>query len=105
MGTGIGWLDDLGTRISQAADTAKATPEYATIETYLKTRAVEEVVKVIKPPTGNLTAAQIAAGQTGQPQQNQVIAVPQSIAGLDPKILIMGGIALVGLYFLMGSKR
>lgn len=56
----MGWFDDLSTRAQQAGDSALKD-----VNTYLAGRVVDATVQVAAAQTGNLTAAQLAAGQRG----------------------------------------
>lgn len=56
----MGWMDDLTARAKQYYDEG-----IKDINTYLGGRAVDEVVKIAAAQTGNLTAAQLAAGERG----------------------------------------
>lgn len=66
------WLDDLQARVEQATSGIVTD-----INAYINTRVVEPVVKIGQPQSGNLTAAQIAAGQKGTPAP---IAAPKAQA-------------------------
>lgn len=57
----MGWFDDLQARVSDFQDTSLG----GSISDYLESRVVDAVVKIGDQPTGNLSAAQIAAGQRG----------------------------------------
>jgi hypothetical protein len=89
----MGWFDDLQARVSESK-------EIATITDYLKGRAVDELVKTLEPSRGNLTAAELAQGQTGAPQNSQAIAIPAALQTDTTKILLVGGAVLVGLYLI-----
>lgn len=92
----MGWFDDLRARVEQSQ-------EYKDISSYLQNRAVDAVVKVIEPPKGNQTAAQISSGQAGAAAQNAVI-VPMSplttVKNYLPLILLG-----VGAYYLLKPSR
>lgn len=57
----MGFFDDLKVRAEQSVNIVSND-----INTYIQTRLTDAVVKVGEAPKGNLSAAQIAAGQTGQ---------------------------------------
>jgi hypothetical protein len=89
----MGWFDDFTARITESK-------EAQTISDYLRGRAVEELVKVAAPPKANLTEAQIAMGQTGEPQPSQAIAVPAALQTDTAKIVMIGLAGLAGLYLI-----
>lgn len=59
----MGFFDDLQARADQSLNQLKGD-----VTSYLESRVMSAVVKVGEPAKGNLTAAQIAAGQTGAPE-------------------------------------
>ena len=92
----MGLLDDLKKQAEAAA--AKLG---SNVQDYVKTNVTAAFVKVGEAPKGNLTQAQIAAGQTGQ-ADTAALAAPQSglqaITGNMGMILpIVGGIILIAL--------
>lgn len=106
----MGWLDDLSTRALQASDQALKD-----INSYLTGRAVDEVIKVGTAQTGNLSAAEIAAGKRGSvnPQAQPATTSPflqnasqaSQIAG--QAAMNYGPILLIGIaaWFLIGKSR
>lgn len=98
----MGWMDDLKMRAEQAFDDAKGG-----LQDYLAKSGAEAVVKIAAPRTGNLSAAQIAAGQRGAPPAMQPpvqVAKPvamQAAAISKPILLAIG----VGAYFLLQRRR
>lgn len=68
------------------------------VEAYIKSNVTAALVKVGEPPKGNLTPAQIAAGQTGQPPP---VATPASVmqnaaSSMMPYLpIILGAAALI----------
>ncbi len=57
----MAWIDDIQTRLEQSVNN-----QFNDINSYLKSRVTDVVVKIGEPPKGNLTTAQVEAGQTGQ---------------------------------------
>jgi len=98
----MSWFDDLKTRVEQSS-------EYKEIGEYLRGRAVEEVVKVVKPPTGNLTPLEIAQGRVGSPPADMVIQpstqYQQSMGmmnSMSPGMMLgIAAAGLVAVYFLV----
>lgn len=85
---------------------ARAADSFNNISTdindYFKSRITEAVVKVGEPPRANLTALQVAQGQTGAPSQSQVI--PAS-SGVDMKMLIpVVAVGALFIFLFKGSK-
>lgn len=66
----MAWIDDIQARLEQSVQN-----QANDIQTYLKNRVTDVVVKIGEPPKQNLTTAQIEAGQTGQ---TPPIAAPAS---------------------------
>ena len=104
-------LDDLWTRILQSNEVSQVTQEVGKM---FANRATEEFVKIIDPPKGNLTPAQIAQGMTGEPppgnaiqpsQQYQAQAMLSNIgAAINPKMVALVGAGLIGLFLLTGKS-
>jgi len=92
----MGLLDDLKKAGEEASKKLGSN-----VQDYLKSNVTAAFVKVGEPPRGNLTAAQIAQGQTGQAPQ-AAIAAPasglQMISGNMGMIVpLVGGIILLAL--------
>lgn len=83
----MSFFDDLKARAEESYNSVSGD-----IQSYLKDRVMDVVVKAGEPPKGNQTAAQIANGQAGGPAQ--VIAQASSFAKYLP-LLIVAGIAYV----------
>lgn len=106
----MGWYDDLQARVDAAGSQALQS-----INTYLIGAGTKELVKVAGTSQGgNLTAAQIAAGQFGgtmaqaAPQstlsQNQnAISASQIMPAIKNNMLLIAGAAVLGYVLL--SKR
>lgn len=105
----MGWLDDFTTRMMQSNEVQQVQEEVGKM---LAGRLTEEFVKIIDPPRGNLTPAEIAAGMTGEaPQaaiepstQYQTMMAGFQLPSVSPKMIAAAGAALIGLYLLV-SKR
>lgn len=92
----MGLLDDIKKAGEEAAKKLGSN-----VQDYLKSNVTAAFTKVGEPPTGNLTPAQIAAGQTGQAQQ-AAIAAPasgmQQVMGNMGMILpIVAGLVVLAL--------
>lgn len=105
----MAWIDDIQARIEQSGDKV-----FNNIYSYLENRVTDEVVKIAEPQKGNLTAAQLAQGQTGGPKpmaapaggntQNSVQA--SQLSQNFQKYLIPVGLALaVGFLFFSKKSR
>lgn len=92
----MSFLDDLRVRAEQSFNSVSGD-----INDYLKNRITDAVVKVGEPPKGNLSAAQIAQGQTGAPAAAQQI-IPPAVANYAKflPIIAIGAIA----YFAFSGK-
>lgn len=69
------------------------------VQDYIKSNVTAAFVKVAEPPKGNLTPAQIAAGQTGA---TPPVATPMSVAQnaastMMPYLPIIAGIVVLAL--------
>lgn len=75
------------------------------VEAYIKTNVTQALVKVGEPPKGNLTPAQIAAGQTGQPPPMATPAsmVQSAAMNVMPYLPILLGVA--ALAYVMKKRR
>ena len=97
----MAWIDDIKTRLEQSVD-----KQYNDIESYLKNRVTDIVVKIGEPPKQNLTAAQIEAGQTAQPAP---IAAPasgvQSVIQSQFSQFLFPLVLAVGIGYVMFSKK
>lgn len=92
----MNFFDDLKTRVEQAGQQIEKD-----INSYISNNITEPLVKVGQAATGNLSDAQIKAGQTGGAAPI-VSAQAVQAAGMS-----MGMLALiaVGAYFLFFSKK
>lgn len=112
----MSWFDDLSARVQQEAQSRLSTIG-SDVQSYIASQvsgAGATVMVAQQPPTGNLSAAQIAAGARGGPAPVAAAAAPAaatqnasahsmlSIAGLSAPVLLAIG---VGAYFLLSSKR
>jgi hypothetical protein len=100
----MGWFDDLRTRVEELQDTNLGS----TISDYIENRVVDAVVKIGPQPTGNLSAAQIAAGQRGGTAPvvaTPVSAVPPSQQSQLMKYLPFVAIGLVAVLVLKRKSR
>ena len=97
----MAFIDDLEARLKQSTQNIGND-----INSYIQNRLTDAVVKIGEPPKGNLTAQQIAQGQTGQ---GQAIAAPASQAvssGFNyNKLLIPAAILAVGFFLLNKKSR
>lgn len=103
----MGFFDDLQARADESLNQLKGD-----VTSYLENRVMSAVVKVGEPAKGNLSAAQIAAGQTGGPApiappsggnvQNSSQASQISM-GLQQYILPL--VLAVGIGFIVFSKK
>lgn len=94
----MNFFDDLKTRVEQAGQQVEKD-----VNAYISNNITEPLVKVGQAATGNLSDAQIKAGQTGQAQTASVL--PAAVAA-NPKMsfAVMAMIGL-GAYFLFFSKK
>ena len=105
----MGWLDDLGSRIQQASENI-----INDVGDYFTERVVDPVVKVGEPQRGNLSAAQIAAGEYGgapvgaparaSASQLQNAAQASQIGNQFAKYLPLIAIGMVG-FLIFRSKK
>lgn len=98
----MGFLDDLQVRVTQAVEKNSDN-----INNFLADKVGDLFVKVSKPKTGNLSAAQIQAGQRGGdvPGENQAIVVPAAPISMNAKYLIPAIAALAAAAFLFSGSR
>jgi hypothetical protein len=111
----MGWLDDLATRAQQAAQ-ERLGDIGSNITSYIEGQiaGADPTVKVGAAPTGNLSAAQIAAGQRGGTAPTAAAAAPASasqnagvagmLGGFDAQKLLPV-VAIGALAFIMFSRR
>jgi hypothetical protein len=101
----VGFWDDLTDTASGAVSDA-ITNSQGTIADYLQNRVIAPLVKQGPAPTGNLTAAQIAAGQTGS---TPPLAPPASATSMMGKLGVSMPILLVavglGAFLLFKGKK
>lgn len=97
----MGFFDDLQTRLGQFSDDLK-NRALGDINDYLDNRAVDDVIKIGTEIKGNLTQAQIDAGQTGQGQG--IVPAKSAARAAIPPILILVGIGLAA-YLILAKKR
>lgn len=92
----MNFFDDLKTRVEQAGQQIEKD-----INSYISNNITEPLVKVGQAATGNLSEAEIRAGQTASPPPI-VSAGAVTVAGMG-----IGTMALIGLaaYFLFFSKK
>lgn len=93
----MSWFDDLRARADESLNSVSGD-----IQDYLKTRITEAVVKVGEPPKGNLSAAQIAAGQTGAPTPSR--AMPAAVSDYA-KFLPLIAVAAVAYFAFAGKGK
>lgn len=94
----MAFIDDLQARLQQSVQNVGND-----INSYIQNRLTDAVVKVGEPPKGNQTAAQVAAGQTGQAQP-MAVSASQAISGFDLKKLLIPAAVLAVGYFLLSKK-
>lgn len=110
----MSWVDDLQMRVQQIND---AVPK--DIKDFFNQKAKDEFVKFGKKQLGNLTAADLARGETGDNdnariaqdqsdpasmnanQASQMMTMSQQMMSYLPFILVGG----IGLYFLTKKRR
>jgi hypothetical protein len=99
----MGWFDDLQARVSDFQDTELGT----SISDYVNNRVVDAVVKIGDPPTGNLSATQIAAGARGgaAPVQASPVAMTPTAQSPVMKYLPFIAIGLVAVLLLQKKSR
>lgn len=105
----MSWFDDLQARVNEAIPEGIRND----IGSYLQARVVDPVIKIGQPQTGNLSAAEIAAGARGgvqpvAPAQPQPVPVSMAASMVSPeKLKIWLPLAAVGLaaWVVLGSKR
>ncbi len=108
----MSWIDDLQTKVEQATSGIVTD-----INTYINQRVVAPVIKIAQPQTGNLSAAQIAAGQKGGPVPiAAAVSSPSSLQNAASASQVSSGTAMaisvpvllalgVGAFFLMKKGR
>lgn len=69
------------------------------VQDYIKSNVSAAFVKVGQPPTGNLTPAQIAAGQTGQPPAivPPASAMQNAMSSAMPYLPIVAGLVVLAI--------
>lgn len=69
------------------------------VQDYIKTNVSAAFVKVGEPPKGNLTPAQIAAGQTGQPPAivQPASMMQNAMSSAMPYLPIIAGVVVLAL--------
>lgn len=95
----MAFIDDLEARLKQSTQNIGND-----INSYIQNRLTDAVVKIGEPPKGNLSAAQLAQGQTGQ---GQAIAPAASVVSsrMDFKKLLIPGAIVLALGFFLLSKK
>lgn len=101
----MSWQDDLETRLQQSIQNVGND-----INAYIQARVVDPVVKIGQPAQGNLSAAQIAAGQRGQNPDASIekdIGSPSDINGNGSMMKWVVPVVAISVvaYFLLGKKR
>lgn len=106
----MGWMDDLQVRAEQAVQSVQTD-----VTTYFSTRAKEELVKVVAPPTGNLSAEEIAAGQrggpsgltapSGAPASNAVSAGQVGASMMSSASQYLPWLAIAGLAYVIFARK
>jgi len=88
----MGLFDDIKASASSAVSQLGSN-----VQDYIKTNVTQALVKVGEPPKGNLTPAQIAAGQTGStpPVATAASVVQNAASSMMPYLPILAGAALL----------
>lgn len=94
----MSFLDEIRARAEESLNNISTD-----VNSYFKTRVTDAVVKLGEPPKGNLTAAQIAQGQTGAPAASQTIQPASS--GFDFKKYLPFLAIGVGAYFILKAVK
>lgn len=97
----MGWLDDFKDAAIEIAVPNKVK-EFANDPQAAAKSAVNSLVKIVSPPRGNQTAAQIEAGQPGGASLG--LGGP-AISASVKKYALWVGVAAVGAFFILRKKR
>lgn len=97
----MGWGDDFLKGVQATAQAAvDSTTQSA--QTFIAKSVTTGLVTIGVKPLGNLSAAEIEAGQTGAtPTQQKIEQVAKAAAFPVGAVVAVG----IGLYFLMGRKK
>ena len=96
----MSWQDDLSARVEAATKNIGND-----IQSYIKARVVDPVVKIGEPAKGNLSAAELAAGARGENPDATIASDAMPASGDMMKYAIPIVAVVVLGYFLLKSKR
>jgi hypothetical protein len=99
----MGWMDDFSMRIGQIG-TGVRDRINRDINDYVENRAVDDLVKIGRAATGNLSAAEIEAGQRGAPAPIAPAASMTAGFSVSP-YLIAAAVGLTAVLLLSKKSR